>query len=42
MTKGEVVDLSRGKSKILWQIELRWNISKVETHAFYWASGLGQ
>ena len=38
MTKGDVVDLSRGKSKILWQIELRWNISKVETHAFYWAS----
>ena len=39
MTKGDVVDLSRGKSKVLWQIELRWNISKVETHAFYWASG---
>ena len=38
MTKGDVIDLSRGKSKILWQIELRWNISKVETHAFYWAS----
>ena len=38
MTKGDVVDLSRGKSKVLWQIELRWNISKVETHAFYWAS----
>lgn len=38
MTKGDVVDLSRGKSKVLWQIELRWNVSKVETHAFYWAS----
>ena len=37
MTKGEVIDLSGGRSKVLWQVELRWNLSKTENHAFYWA-----
>ena len=37
MTKGEVIDLSGGRSKVLWQVELRWNVSKTENHAFYWA-----